>query len=89
MIHLTGFIERITDGVAWGRFDNGKTFDLPVDPQHQVGDTVLYSEFENVVEGDATHSVVIVNDDYATIYNCINTPEGLQIILEDHPEKEQ
>jgi hypothetical protein len=76
-----GYIESIDNGIAWGTFDSGQTFDLPVVPEeHCVGDEVILSPDE-INDGIGFYTVLIIGEHQATyFYTEYSDEEGYEII---------
>lgn len=75
-----GKISRIQDGVAWGQFEDGFTFDLPVSDAHKVGDDVQFSSCDDPEDIGSTHTFLVMGDRFATILWCDEGPEGFEIV---------
>ncbi len=77
-----GFIEKIEEGVAWGTFDTGKTFDAPVSPDHHhIGDEVhLYDNDDEEEAVGSSHTMLIMGKVFATVYWLNETDEGYQVV---------
>lgn len=83
MADSQGRINEIKADTFWGQFDDGSTFDMPIDvlDGHGVGATVL--RVEHTEEKDievSNRSFVIIGDDYATVI-CTNDAEYGQEIV--------
>lgn len=75
-----GSIDRIDDGVAWGEFESGLTFDIP-SFGHMVGDEVRLGFIETEDDdNEITHCFVIMGDRHATVIFAQENDQGLEIL---------
>jgi hypothetical protein len=92
-----GYIEEITPGqhdgmvTAWGSFDDGETFDIPLSKEffYEVGDAVLmrYADGEEHVACDRVY--IVMGKHYASLLYCAESldGEGYEIVAEQHVVK--
>ena len=74
-----GYIETFKNGVAWGTFDTGMTFDLPVSPMfHLVGDQVRF-DASDPDETGSEYMFFVIGDSYCTVFWCDASPEGYSV----------
>lgn len=81
-----GTIDRIEVGeedrdIVWGTFEDGRTFDLPVQKHiHNISDRVCLTTVADREEIGSDHVIVIYGYRHATVYWCDNSPDGLEIV---------
>lgn len=71
------------DDVAWGNFDDGGTFDLPVAKDiHTIDDRVRLTTVPDCERAEigADFIITIFGFQYATVYWCDTSPEGMEIV---------
>jgi hypothetical protein len=82
-----GIIEKIEDGVAWGVFEDGTTFDLPANG-HAIGDDIrlLWQDGEDEDCG-YDHSLIIFGKMKATLFGTVLGDRGLEIVFMEEFQK--
>ena len=78
-----GRINEIKADTFWGQFDDGSTFDMPIDvlDGHEVGALVLrveHTEDQDVEISD--RSFLIIGEEYATVICTNDAEEGQEIV---------
>ena len=82
----TGTITEIKEDTFWGVFNDGRTFDMPLDvlDGHGVGTTVLRSSHdpEDFEDQDEAYdqSFMLIGEEYATVIMCNVTALGYEIL---------
>lgn len=78
-----GSIERFEGDVAWGTFDTGTTFDLPIGPtEHDIGDEVQFMNCDPSETG-SPYFMMVIGARQATVFWLDETEEGYEIMDSD------
>lgn len=79
----SGHIEYYKDGVAWGTFDSGTTFDIPVDElNHPVGDDVSLKTGYDESMG-YSHLMMVMGNNLCTVFFMAETENGYEVLDSD------
>lgn len=79
-----GHIEYYKDGVAWGTFDTGTTFDIPVEElNHPVGDDVRLSAGYDEDEMGYSHLMMVMGNNLCTVFFMTETDTGYEVLGHD------